>query len=83
MFLRAKVKEIRQAHENKSKKLLRIKLPMPILGRQHGKQPWSEEKQRAFNKMALLQQAVEEARTLEEVEETKRLLSGKVIWERK
>lgn len=56
---------------------------MPILGRQHGKQPWSEEKQRAFNKMALLQQAVEEARTLEEVEETKRLLSGKVIWERK
>ena len=29
------------------------------------------------------QQAVEEARTLEEVEEAKRLLSGKVIWERK
>ena len=50
--------------------------------KQPGQQPCSEEKQRAFNKMALLQQSMEEARTREEVEEAKRLLSGKVIWRR-
>ena len=50
---------------------------MPILRKQHGQQPWSEEKQRAFNKMALMKQALEEARTQEEVEKAKRLLSGK------
>ena len=32
--------------------------------------------------MALLQQSVEEAKTREEVEEAKRLLSGKVVWRR-
>ena len=41
--------------------------------KQPGQQPWSEEKQRAFNKMALLQQSMEEARTREEVEEMRRL----------
>lgn len=48
--------------------------------KQPGQQPWSEEKQKAFKRMAMLQQSLEEARTREEVEETKRLLSGKVIW---
>ena len=42
--------------------------------KQHGQQPWSEEKQRAFNKMALMKQALEEARTLEEVEESRKKL---------
>ena len=50
--------------------------------KQPGQQPWSEENQRAFKKMAMLKQSLEEARTQEEVEETKRLLSGKVIWRR-
>ena len=48
--------------------------------KQPGQQPWSAEKQKAFKKMAMLKQSLEEARTREEVEEAKRLLSGKVIW---
>ena len=50
--------------------------------KQPEQQPWSKEKQRAFKKMAMLKQLLEEARTQEEVEEAKRLLSGKVIWRR-
>ena len=37
-------------------------------------QPLSGEKQRAFNKMAMLKQAAEEARTREEVEEARKKL---------
>ena len=50
------------------------KLKQPV------QQPLSGEKQRAFNKMAMLKKAAEEARTREEVEEAKRQLNGKVIW---
>lgn len=58
--------------------------------KQLGQQPWSAEKQKAFKKMAMLQQSLEEARkptqkyqamTDEEVMEA--LTNGKVIWERK
>ncbi|MBS7375095.1 MAG: hypothetical protein KIG52_04035 [Muribaculaceae bacterium] len=58
--------------------------------KQPGQQPWSEENQRAFKKMAMLKQLLEEARkptqkyqamTDEEVMEA--LTNGKVIWERK
>ena len=35
--------------------------------KQPGQQPWSAEKQRAFNKMALLSGAIAEARTQEEI----------------
>ncbi len=54
--------------------------------RQPGRQPWSEEKQRAFNKMALLQRAVDKARQEEadnQEREMAQLLKGsKTIWER-
>ena len=45
-----------------------------------GKSPLSFPTTRAFNRMVMLQQAAEAARMQEEVDEAKRLLSGKVIW---
>ena len=39
--------------------------------KQPGQQPWSAEKQKAFKKMAILKQSLEEARTREEVEEAR------------
>ena len=46
-------------------------------------QPWSGEKQRAFDRMALLQQSVEEARTREEVNEMREVMSeGRIIYRR-
>ena len=57
--------------------------------KQPEQQPWSAEKQKAFKKMAMLKQSLEEARkptqkyqamTDEEVMEA--LTNGKVIWER-
>ena len=42
--------------------------------KQPGQQPWSEEKQRAFKKVALRQQSMEEARTREEVNEARKKL---------
>ena len=48
--------------------------------KQPGQQPWSVEKQRAFNKMALLQQSVEKARTQEEVNEARKKLRQKENW---
>ena len=44
------------------------KLKQPV------QQPLSGEKQRAFNKMAMLKKAAEEARTREEVEEARKKL---------
>ena len=40
----------------------------------HKQQPLSGERQRAFNRMALLKQSLEEARTLEEVNEARKKL---------
>ena len=50
------------------------KLKQPV------QQPLSGEKQIAFNKMAMLKQAAEEARTREEVEEARKKLRQKENW---
>ena len=42
--------------------------------KQPEQQPWSAEKQKAFKKMAMLKQAMEEARTREEVNEARKKL---------
>ena len=56
--------------------------------KQPRQQPWSEEKQIAFRKMALLQRAAEEARKREEVPMTDMDIAnwgqdGKVLWKRR
>ena len=56
--------------------------------KQPAQKPWSAEKQRAFNRMVMLQQAAQEARTREEVPMTDMEIAnwgqnGKVLWKRR
>ncbi len=55
--------------------------------KQPGQKPWSAEKQRAFNRMVMLQQAAEAARTQEvpmtDMEIANWGQNGKVLWKRR
>ena len=71
-LLSAKI--VKTLQPSKEKELMMLRINHEMLFRQRGQQPWSAEKQRAFNRMVLLKQSLEEAKTQEEVEEARKKL---------